>query len=132
MCWRNRPPQRMRCPVLGRVCVGARRVAESENLQKTPLHALHVALGAKMVPFGGYDMPVQYPAGILAEHLHTRTAAGLFDVSHMGQVTLHGPDAVAAAALRPAQRRVSANMRALGKATGSPGKPLGWAGKPKG
>jgi aminomethyltransferase len=75
-------------------------VAESEKLpeplQKTPLHALHVALGAKMVEFGGYDMPVQYPAGILAEHLHTRAAAGLFDVSHMGQVTLHGPDAVAA------------------------------------
>lgn len=68
----------------------------AETLLKTPLHALHVALGAKMVEFGGYDMPVQYPAGILAEHLHTRNAAGLFDVSHMGQVTLHGPDAVAA------------------------------------
>ncbi|MBI1243570.1 MAG: glycine cleavage system aminomethyltransferase GcvT [Alphaproteobacteria bacterium] len=63
------------------------------DLKKTVLHALHVELGAKMVPFGGYDMPVQYPAGILAEHNHTRAAAGLFDVSHMGQVTLHGPDA---------------------------------------
>ncbi len=66
------------------------------DLKKTVLHALHVELGAKMVPFGGYDMPVQYPMGILGEHNHTRAAAGLFDVSHMGQVTLHGPDAVAA------------------------------------
>ena len=56
------------------------------DLKKTPLHALHLALGARMVPFAGYDMPVQYPAGVLKEHLHTRTAAGLFDVSHMGQV----------------------------------------------
>ncbi|WP_440410908.1 glycine cleavage system aminomethyltransferase GcvT [Neorhizobium petrolearium] len=55
-------------------------------LKKTPLHALHLSLGAKMVPFAGYDMPVQYPAGVLKEHLHTRAAAGLFDVSHMGQV----------------------------------------------
>jgi aminomethyltransferase len=52
------------------------------------LHELHVALGGKMVPFAGYEMPVQYPAGVLKEHLHTRSAAGLFDVSHMGQVLL--------------------------------------------
>jgi aminomethyltransferase len=65
-------------------------------LAKTPLHALHVELGAKMVPFAGYDMPVQYPAGILKEHNHTRQAAGLFDVSHMGQVRLSGADAAAA------------------------------------
>ena len=52
------------------------------------LHDLHVALGGKMVPFAGYDMPVQYPAGVLKEHLHTRSQAGLFDVSHMGQVIL--------------------------------------------
>jgi aminomethyltransferase len=71
-------------------------VGETESLNKTPLHALHVALGAKMVPFGGYDMPVQYPMGILAEHNHTRSAAGLFDVSHMGQVSLHGAGALAA------------------------------------
>ena len=57
-------------------------------LRQTPLHALHLRLGAKMVPFAGYDMPVQYPLGILKEHLHTRTAAGLFDVSHMGQAVL--------------------------------------------
>jgi aminomethyltransferase len=58
-------------------------------LKRTPLHAMHVRLGARMVPFAGYDMPVQYPAGILKEHLHTRAAAGLFDVSHMGQIALH-------------------------------------------
>src|ERR1700754_1323480 len=57
-------------------------------LKETPLHALHLARGGKMVPFAGYDMPVQYPAGVLREHLHTRTAAGLFDVSHMGQIAL--------------------------------------------
>ena len=64
----------------------------NEVLLKTPLHALHVELGAKMVPFAGYDMPVQYPAGVLKEHLHTRAKAGLFDVSHMGQRFLVGPD----------------------------------------
>ncbi len=66
------------------------------SLLQTPLHALHLELGAKMVPFAGYDMPVQYPAGVMAEHKHTRAAAGLFDVSHMGQVRLVGPDAAAA------------------------------------
>lgn len=65
-------------------------------LRHTPLHALHTALGARMVPFAGYAMPVQYPAGLMAEHQHTRTAAGLFDVSHMGQLRLVGPDAAAA------------------------------------
>ena len=65
----------------------------SSELRQTPLHALHVELGARMVPFAGYDMPVQYPSGILAEHLHARAAAGLFDVSHMGQAFLEGPDA---------------------------------------
>jgi len=63
---------------------------EPASLLTTPLHDLHVELGAKMVPFAGYDMPVQYPAGILKEHLHTRAAAGLFDVSHMGQIRLTG------------------------------------------
>jgi aminomethyltransferase len=58
------------------------------TLKHTPLHALHLARGAKMVPFAGYDMPVQYAAGVLKEHLHTRSAAGLFDVSHMGQIAL--------------------------------------------
>jgi glycine cleavage system T protein (aminomethyltransferase) len=58
------------------------------QLKRTPLHALHVASGGKMVPFAGYDMPVQYATGVLREHLHTRNSAGLFDVSHMGQIVL--------------------------------------------
>ncbi|MDD5325275.1 MAG: glycine cleavage system aminomethyltransferase GcvT [Polaromonas sp.] len=70
--------------------------ASPENLLKTPLHDLHVALGARMVPFAGYSMPVQYPAGLIAEHNHTRSAAGLFDVSHMGQLRLVGADSAAA------------------------------------
>ena len=61
----------------------------------TPLNAMHIAAGAKMVPFAGYSMPVQYPAGIKTEHLHCRAAAGLFDVSHMGQVLVSGPQAAA-------------------------------------
>jgi aminomethyltransferase len=65
-------------------------------LKRTPLYALHVERGAKMVPFAGYEMPVQYKAGILAEHLHTRVSVGLFDVSHMGQVRLTGAHAAAA------------------------------------
>ncbi|MEO6300647.1 MAG: glycine cleavage system aminomethyltransferase GcvT, partial [Paracoccaceae bacterium] len=63
------------------------------------LHDLHVALGGKMVPFAGYDMPVQYPAGVMTEHLHTRSAAGLFDVSHMGQVLLRPKGTLREAAL---------------------------------
>ena len=73
--------------------------AVAENgaaLQHTALHGLHLALGAKMVPFAGYDMPVQYPDGIIAEHQHTRAQASLFDVSHMGQVRLTGTDAAGA------------------------------------
>ncbi len=70
--------------------------ATDTPLLKTPLHALHLELGARMVPFAGYAMPVQYPAGLMAEHIHTRAAAGLFDVSHMGQLRLVGPDAAAA------------------------------------
>ncbi|WP_298290138.1 glycine cleavage system aminomethyltransferase GcvT [uncultured Litoreibacter sp.] len=60
------------------------------DLLKTPLHGLHLELGAKMVPFAGYDMPVQYPMGVMKEHQHTREKAGLFDVSHMGQVVVKG------------------------------------------
>ena len=67
----------------------------NEILRYTPLHALHLELGGKMVPFAGYAMPVQYPAGILKEHLHTREKAGLFDVSHMGQAFLSGPNPAA-------------------------------------
>jgi len=61
-----------------------------EGLARTPLHELHLALGARMVPFAGHTLPLNYTAGIMAEHLHTRTAAGLFDVSHMGQLRLDG------------------------------------------
>jgi aminomethyltransferase len=91
-------------------------MTDTAALNRTPLHALHVALGAKMVPFAGYDMPVQYPTGIIAEHQHCRAAASLFDVSHMGQVRLDGADAVAAietlvpgdvAALAPGRTRYS-------------------------
>ena len=62
-------------------------------MKKTPLHAAHTALGAKMAEFAGYDMPIQYPSGVLTEHNWTRENAGLFDVSHMGQITLTGPGA---------------------------------------
>ncbi|WP_203008028.1 glycine cleavage system aminomethyltransferase GcvT [Pseudomonas paraversuta] len=68
----------------------------TEQLLKTPLHALHLELGARMVPFAGYDMPVQYPLGVMKEHQHTREHAGLFDVSHMGQILLSGADAARA------------------------------------
>jgi len=80
--------------------------AANEALKRTPLYDLHVELGAKMVPFAGYEMPVQYQLGILKEHQHTRARAGLFDVSHMGQAKLVGPDhqttAAALEALVPA------------------------------
>lgn len=66
------------------------------DLLKTPLHDLHIELGARMVPFAGYSMPVQYPAGLMAEHLHCRASAALFDVSHMGQLKLTGSDTAAA------------------------------------
>ncbi len=72
-------------------------MTEATNL-KTPLHALHIELGARMAPFAGYDMPINYTAGVLAEHLHTRRAAGLFDVSHMGQALIEGADHAAVAA----------------------------------
>ena len=66
------------------------------ELLETPLHDLHVSLGAKMVPFDGYSMPVQYALGVMKEHVHTRTKAGLFDVSHMGQVKVTGEGAALA------------------------------------
>ena len=79
------------------------------DLKQTPLHALHVELGARLVPFAGYAMPVQYPAGILAEHLHCRAKAALFDVSHMGQVRIEGANAAAAL-----ERLVPGDIQALG------------------
>ncbi|MDW6094875.1 glycine cleavage system aminomethyltransferase GcvT [Vibrio rhizosphaerae] len=69
---------------------------ENQLLLRTPLYALHQAFGAKMVPFAGYEMPVQYSLGVKKEHLHTRDAAGLFDVSHMGQICLKGEGAALA------------------------------------
>ena len=68
---------------------GPLMLARDESpLKRTPLHALHISRGGKMVPFAGYEMPVQYASGVLREHLHTRSSAGLFDVSHMGQIAL--------------------------------------------
>lgn len=93
--------------------------ASDHDLLRTPLYDLHVELGAKMVPFAGYDMPVQYPMGILTEHQHTRSGAGLFDVSHMGQIRLSAASFAAVAAaleslcpadfqvLKPGQQRYS-------------------------
>src|SRR5262245_63487893 len=71
----------------------------SLGLKRTPLHHLHVELGARLAPFAGYEMPINFPNGILKEHLHTRSAAGLFDVSHMGQLALrsHGGESAARA-----------------------------------
>jgi aminomethyltransferase len=83
----------------------------SQALKHTPLTELHERLGAKMVPFAGYLMPVQYPAGILKEHLHTREKAGLFDVSHMGQAWIKGPDDQAAASAL--ETLVPADLHAL-------------------
>lgn len=79
----------------------------TDTLLKTPLHGLHVELGGKMVPFAGYDMPVQYPLGIMGEHKHCRTKAGLFDVSHMGQARYVGDEAALEAL-------ITADLSALG------------------
>ncbi len=95
-------------------------------LLSTPLTDLHRELGARLVPFAGYEMPVQYPAGILAEHSHTREKAGLFDVSHMGQAWLIGPDHATTAraleamvpsdvlALKPGRQRYTVLLNAAG------------------
>ena len=83
----------------------------NQALRRTPLHALHLELGAKLVPFAGYEMPVQYPMGILTEHQHTRAAAGLFDVSHMGQVRLTGKGGASAA--KALEALVPADIQAL-------------------
>jgi aminomethyltransferase len=69
--------------------------APAVELKRTPLNAAHRRLGGRMVEFGGWDMPVQYPAGTMTEHLRTRTHAGLFDVSHMGEIDVRGADAIA-------------------------------------
>lgn len=84
------------------------------DLRTTPLHDLHVELGAKMVPFAGYSMPVQYPLGVMKEHLHTRSKAGLFDVSHMGQVIVRADGGYQAAALAM-ETLVPVNLAGLGE-----------------
>jgi aminomethyltransferase len=84
-----------------------------ERLRQTPLHALHLELGARMVAFAGYDMPLQYRAGVLKEHVHTRAAAGLFDVSHMGQILLRPRSASAADAARALERLVPVDVLGL-------------------
>ena len=85
-------------PIRGENLLSPTDTTESANapVKRTPLYDLHGSLGGKIVPFAGYALPVQYPAGILAEHLQTRASAGLFDVSHMGQARLHGANAAAA------------------------------------
>ena len=85
-----------------------------DDLRLTPLNALHKELGGKMVPFAGYEMPVQYPLGVMKEHIHTRTRAGLFDVSHMGQVIVHADGGYEAAA-RAMEALVPVNLLGLGE-----------------
>ena len=82
-------------------------------VKQTPLHALHLAMGARMAPFAGYDMPIHYPLGVLNEHLHTRSAAGLFDVSHMGQIALRPRSGGIADAARALERIVPADVLSL-------------------
>src|SRR6188768_2125041 len=86
---------------------------DESSLKRTPLHALHVARGGKLVPFAGYEMPVQYPAGVLKEHLHTRANAGLFDVSHMGQLALRPKSGQVADAALALERLVPQDIVAV-------------------
>ena len=100
-------------PGCAQSCADERNRASAGPLRRTPLHDLHVAHGASMVPFAGYGMPVQYPAGIIAEHKHTRSAAGLFDVSHMGQAFLVGRSRRIDDAARALEKLVPADIRGL-------------------
>ena len=84
-----------------------------DAIKRVPLHDLHVALGAKIVPFAGYEMPVQFAAGVLREHLHTRTSAGLFDVSHMGQIELRPKSGKVEDAARALERLVPQDIVAV-------------------
>ena len=88
-------------------------MTSDEALKHTPLHALHVTLGARMVPFAGYEMPVQFKPGVLKEHLHTRAAAGLFDVSHMGQIAVRAKSGDASDAARALERLVPVDILGL-------------------
>ncbi|MDB5516039.1 MAG: gcvT, partial [Tardiphaga sp.] len=87
--------------------------SSDSGLKRTPLHALHLGCGGKMVPFAGYDMPVQFPSGVLKEHLHTRSAAGLFDVSHMGQIELRAKSGKVEDAASALERLVPQDILAL-------------------
>jgi aminomethyltransferase len=104
-------------------------VASAVPLSRLPLHDLHVARGAKLVPFAGYSMPVQYTAGVLKEHQHTRSAAGLFDVSHMGQAMLRPRSGRVEDAAQALERLVPADIVALSRDASatpySPRKPAG-------
>ena len=86
---------------------------DETTLNRTPLYDLHVALGGKMVPFAGYEMPVQYAPGVLREHLHTRNCAGLFDVSHMGQIVLRAKSGKVEDAAAALERLVPQDILAL-------------------
>ena len=92
-----------------------REANSATGLKRTPLHDLNVARGGKMVPFAGYEMPVQFPAGVLKEHLHTRSAAGLFDVSHMGQIALRPKSGDVADAARALEALIPQDILALPK-----------------
>ena len=85
-------------------------MTSDEALKHTPLHALHMELRARMVPFAGYNMPVQYPPGVLKEHLHTRAGAGLFDVSHMGQIVMRAKSGDVRDAARALERLVPVDI----------------------
>jgi len=91
-------------------------LANSQALKRTPLHGLHEDLGARMVPFAGYEIPLHFALGVLAEHLHTRAAAGLFDVSHMGQIAVRSHSGEVLDAARALERLIPADI--LGLATG--------------
>jgi aminomethyltransferase len=86
---------------------------DQSQLKRTPLHALHVASGGKMVPFAGYDLPVQFASGVLREHLHTRSSAGLFDVSHMGQIALHAKSGKVEDAAKALERLVPQDILSI-------------------
>src|SRR6201998_2655860 len=88
---------------------------DPSKLKRTPLYDLHVSLGAKMVPFAGYEMPVQYATGVLKEHLHTRQKAGLFDVSHMGQIALRARSGAPEDASLALERAVPQDILAVPK-----------------
>jgi len=89
--------------------------ASDAGLKRTPLHRLHAELGARFVPFAGYEMPIQFPNGILKEHLHTRAAAGLFDVSHMGQLAVRPRPESRESAARALETLVPADLLGLGE-----------------